>query len=93
MSTDMERPGLGEGRVNSNTTAKPHPSTQGGRVLHALRQQPMSAAELQWRLKIAHAPAVVRDLRRKGFPIVTERYPHPSRPRETIKRYRLVESQ
>jgi hypothetical protein len=50
----------------------------------------MSAAELQWQLKIAHAPAAVRELRQKGYCITSERHPWPGRPGKWIRRYCLA---
>ncbi|WP_141246995.1 helix-turn-helix domain-containing protein [Halomonas salipaludis] len=78
-------------RANSNITSQVEPATHAGRVLVALRAGPQSAAELQRNLEIAHAPAAVRELRQKGFSIVSERHPWPGRPGKWIKRYRLAD--
>ncbi|PXX97358.1 helix-turn-helix domain-containing protein [Halomonas sp. LBP4] len=87
--TTMKKP-RGQAGANSNSKAQIDPTSHMGRVLAALQQGPMSAAELQWGLRIAHAPAAVRDLRRKGIRIDGRDHPHPSRPGEKIKRYHLV---
>ncbi len=92
MSEPMKKPDRGGSQAISKSLAKPDTTTQAGQVLEALERQPMSAAELQWGLRIAHAPAAVRDLRKKGYSIVTEWHPHPSRPGKRVKRYRLLES-
>ncbi|WP_110647549.1 helix-turn-helix domain-containing protein [Salinicola peritrichatus] len=93
MRVETKKPGLSPGRAHSNTVAELDPTTQTGRVLEALRRHPMSAAELQWDLRIAHAPAAIRDLRNRGFTIVTEWHPQPAKPKAKIKRYRLVETE
>lgn len=95
MSTDMKKPAPARGRANSNTTAKLDPTTQQWRVLQALRDRPMSAAELQWELRIAHAPSVVRELIAKGIPVKTLDYPNPNPDTrcKVIRRYCLVESE
>lgn len=90
--TDMKKPGLGGGRVNSESFCKVKPNTQQGMVLEQLRQRPMSAAELQWALPIADARAVVRELVRKGIPIETQKHGNPSGG-QPIQRYHLVEPQ
>lgn len=90
--TIMKKPGE-QARANSKITSQIDPITHAGRVLAALREGPQSAAELQWGLHIAHAPAAVRELRQKGFSIVTERHPWPGRPGKWIRRYFLVEEQ
>ncbi|PRY70991.1 helix-turn-helix domain-containing protein [Halomonas ventosae] len=96
MTTDMKRPDLEGGRAESNadsTSCKVNPSTHQARVLQALQARPMSAAELQWELRIAHAPSVVRELVAKGYRIGKDDFPNPnpdSRCR-TIQRYCLAE--
>jgi hypothetical protein len=90
MSTFEEKPDFGGGRATSNIASKSNLTGQQARVLEALCQQPMSAAELQWELRIAHAPAAIRYLRRRGFCIALEQHPHPCRPGKWIKRYRLA---
>ncbi|MCL7940696.1 helix-turn-helix domain-containing protein [Halomonas sp. ATCH28] len=69
---------------------KINPTSQKGRVLLALSERAKSSAELQWELRIAHAPSVIRDLRKAGIHIVSESHPWPSRPGKTISRYRLM---
>lgn len=68
-------------RVKSNT--------QQGMVLELLRQQPMSAGELQWNLPIADARAVVRELRGKGYRI--DLVKHPRAKGHPVQRYHLIE--
>ncbi|MCE8002158.1 helix-turn-helix domain-containing protein [Billgrantia ethanolica] len=89
----MKKPGLGGGRVNSESLCKVKPNTQQWLVLEQLRQRPMSAAELQWSLPIADARAVVRDLIAKGYRIDKHPHPNPSEHGRPIQRYHLVESQ
>lgn len=90
MTIDVKTPAPARGQAPSNTTHTVDPTTHAGRVLQALRERPMSAAELQWKLSIAHAPAAVRELRQKGISIDSERHPWPGRPGKWIKRYRLA---
>lgn len=89
----MKKPGLGGGRVNSESICNVKPNTQQGMVLQQLRQRPMSAAELQWSLPIADARAVVRDLIAKGYRIDKRQHSNPSEHGRPIQRYHLVESQ
>lgn len=93
MNSEMKKPGLGEGRADSETVAECDVTTQTGRLLQALRKRPMSSYEITTRLHIAHPASPIRDLRRRGHNISTEIHPHPSRPAERIKRYRLIESE
>lgn len=88
MTTDKKKPGV-ETRVISNAGGI-DPSTHTGKVLAALRKQPLSNIELMWELNIAHPPAAVRDLRRAGFAIQTREHLHPFKPGEKIKRYHLI---
>ncbi|WP_422730967.1 helix-turn-helix domain-containing protein [Litchfieldella qijiaojingensis] len=88
----MKNPGRGGDRDTSKTLPKVDANTQQGHVLEALKQRPMSAAELQWSLPLADARAVVRDLRRKGIPITTKKHPDPSRPSRCVQRYHLAET-
>lgn len=79
----------------SKPSCKINPNTQQGMVLEVLRQHPASAFELQHLLPLADARAVVRDLKKKGFPIDTIEAPNPNQNARcrTIKRYRLIEAQ
>jgi hypothetical protein len=88
MRGDKKKPGV-ETRAISNTIYV-DPNTHAGKVLAALREQPMSNIELIGLLNIAHPPAAVRDLRRAGISIETQEHPHPSKPGEKIKRYHLI---
>lgn len=88
MTMDKKKPGV-ETRAISNAHFI-DPSTHTGKVLAALRKQPMSNIELMWELNIAHPPAAVRDLRRAGIGIETQEHPHPFKPGEKIKRYHLI---
>lgn len=91
MSPRKEKPSLGGGRAISNNSCHIKPNTQQASVLEALRQRPLSAAELQWLLPVADARAVVRDLKAKGFSITTQKHPDPNRPGRRIQRYHLAE--
>lgn len=90
MTTDMKKPREQTG-ANSKCRDTVDPTTQAGRILEALRGGPKSAFELILRLQIADPRPGVKTLRDRGWSIVTEPHPHPSRPNERIKRYRLVE--
>lgn len=91
MAIQKKGPGFGESKGQSiHFTNSVDPNTQAGRVLHALRQQPMSAAEIQWGLRIAHAPAAVRYLRARGYQITSVKHPRPSG--QPIQRYHLIET-
>lgn len=95
MTANIERPDLVGDRANRETpycTVKPN--TQQSMVLEVLRQQPASAFELQHLLPLADARAVVRDLKKKGFPIDTVEAPNPNQNArfKKIRRYRLNEA-
>lgn len=92
MIAQTKSPDLGksQGHALHITTERVKPNTQQGMVLELLRQQPMSAAELQWRLPVADARAVVRSLRGKGYRIEGALHPRPQgRP---VQRYHLIEA-
>lgn len=88
MSIYKEKPDLGGGRAISKAVCTVKPNTHQALVLQALRERPMSAAELQWALPIADARAVVRDLRQKGYRI--EKHKHPRASGRPVQRYHLV---
>ncbi|WP_082090791.1 helix-turn-helix domain-containing protein [Halomonas sp. HG01] len=88
MTAGKKKPGV-ETRATSNAIYA-EPNTHAGKVLAALRERPMSNIELMRELNIAHPPAAVRDLRRAGIGIETQEHPHPFKPDEKIKRYRLI---
>lgn len=90
MTGSMKNPGRGDDRDTSKALTAIDPTTHAGKVLAALRKQPMSNIELMWELNIAHPPAAVRDLRRAGIGIVTQEHPHSSKHSEKIKRYHLI---
>lgn len=91
MSTDMKKPAPARGQANPNNSCHIKPNSQQALVLEALRQRPLSAAELQWMLPVADARAVVKALKGKGIPITTHKHPDPNRPGRRIQRYHLAE--
>ncbi|MCL7939156.1 helix-turn-helix domain-containing protein [Halomonas sp. ATCH28] len=93
MSTAMKKPREQAGASSKINAGTVDPSTQSGRLLQALRRQPLSSYEITLRLHIAHPASPIRDLRKRGHDIRTEHHPHPTRPNERIKRYRLIETE
>lgn len=94
MAMQIKTPDLQEGRGYGDAVLdnrhQVKPNTQQGMVLELLRKAPMSAAELQWRLPVADARAVVRSLRGKGYRIEGALHPRPEgRP---VQRYHLIEA-